>query len=231
MTVLKSGGYRVRIAQLPGTYGEARLAERTFGLRPGHGAAFGLFVGSACSDARVRRTSAVIVLHAVDHAIRVPLANCRYGLDLSLEPFQPNNSLPAERPWRFPLSVSVPGHLHARRATTLVYRVRLRNLSARPFRFPPTWCPIVNEWIGSQNGLVFNLNCHPAGTIPPHRSVTFVMHYELSPPLPSGYADPALDAVERDRPGAGRDEDIPHDRPLSRGGPRRTTVLSDGSGR
>jgi hypothetical protein len=179
VTVLRSGGYPVRIAQLPGKYGEARFAERTFGLRPGHSAALALFVGSACSVARIRRTSALIELDAVEHAIRLPLSTCRYGLNLALEPFQPTDSLPAARPWRFPLRVEI-GRLHARRGTTLVYRVRLRNLSPRPFRFPPTWCPIVNEWIGGQNGPVFELNCRPAGTIAPHGGIVFVMHYRLS---------------------------------------------------
>lgn len=178
VTVSKSGGYRVRIASLRGTCGEKRFAERTFGLRPGHGAHFALFVGSYCGDPSRPRVPALIVLHAVGHDVRVPLTTCRSGLDLSLEPFQPNDPLPPERRLRFPFDVSIVGHPHARRGTTLVYRVRLRNVSSRPFRFP--WCPIVDEWIGKQNGPVFELNCRPVRTLAAHESVLFVMHYKLS---------------------------------------------------
>jgi hypothetical protein len=176
VTVLKTGGYRVRISQVRGTYGESR----TFGLRPGHGAKLLLFVGSYCGEPSGPKRPALVVLHAADHDVRVPLTACPSGLDLSLKPFESTDPPPPEQRVRFPFDVSIVGHPHARRGTTLVYRVRLRNRSPRPFRFPDSWCPIVNEWIDGQNGPVFGLNCRPAGTIAPGKSVSFVMHYELS---------------------------------------------------
>ncbi len=177
--VLRAGGRPVRITQISGAFGDAIVSERTFGLRPGHRASLALFVGSACREPSLRRSRALIALRAAEHDVRLPLTTCAPGLSLSLTPFQPAEPSPAETSAPFPLSVSIVGLPHAHRGTTLVYRVRLRNDSSRPFRF--SWCPTVTQWIGGQNGPVFGLNCRPAGTVAPHESVLFVMHYELSP--------------------------------------------------
>lgn len=175
--MLKTGGYRVRISQVRGTYGESR----TFGLQPGHGAMLLLFVGGYCGGPSTPRRLALVVLHAADHNVHVPLTACPSGLDLSLKPFESTDPPPPEERVGFPFDVSIVGHPHARRGRTLIYRVRLRNRSPRPFRFPESWCPTVTEWIDGQNGPVFGLNCRPAGTIAPGESVSFVMRYELSP--------------------------------------------------
>jgi hypothetical protein len=178
VTVVSAGGQPVSIAQIPGTYGEVTFAERTFGLRPGHSASLGLFVGNACRDTSRRKTGALIVLETGDRRVRVPLTTCAPGLNMSLTPFQPTDRLPPVRFTQLPFRASIVGHPHARRGTTLVYRVRLRNVAARPFRFP--WCPIVNERTGHPKGQFFGLNCRPAGTIAPGESILFVIHYKLS---------------------------------------------------
>ena len=178
VTVLSAGGQPVRIAQIPGTYGEVRLAERTFGLRPGHSASLGLFVGSACRGSSRHKTKALIVLATGDRSVRVRLTTCAPGLSLSLTPFQPSDRLPPVRFTQLPFRASIVGHPHAPRGTTLVYRVRLRNISSRPFRFP--WCPVVNQRTGGPKGQFSGLNCRPAGTIAAGESILFVMHYELS---------------------------------------------------
>jgi hypothetical protein len=178
VTVVSAGGQPVSIAQMPGTYGEVTLAERTFGLRPGHSASLWLFVGNACRDSSQRKTRALIMLATGDSRVRVPLTTCAPGLHLSLTPFQPTDRLRPVHFTKLPFRAAIVGHPHARRGSTLVYRVRLRNVSARPFRFP--WCPMVNQRTGHPKGQFSGLNCRPAGTIAPGESILFVMHYKLS---------------------------------------------------
>ena len=179
VSILKTGSHAIRVGSMPGTYGEVSLAGRTFGLAPGRTASVELFVSNQCADVYARKTQAVVVLEAVGRRLRVTLETCRPGLDLDLTPFQPVVKLPPDPRTTFPFRASIVGEPHGRRGTTLVYRVRLRNVSSDPFTFP--WCPRLNEWIGHQNGPSFTLNCRPAGTIAPGGSVSFVMHYRLSP--------------------------------------------------
>jgi hypothetical protein len=181
VTVLATGGRPVAVAAAPGTFGGVSRAERMFGLAPGHRARLVVFETDTCRilGARARRRHAVVALTAAGHTVRLRLATCVDGVTLSLSPFQPVLPERTLRPTRFPLHATILGHPQARRGTTLVYRVRLRNESRRPFRFP--WCPLFNERVASQKGRFFTLNCRAAGTIDAGKTVAFVMHLRLSP--------------------------------------------------
>ncbi|HEX6699651.1 MAG TPA: DUF4232 domain-containing protein [Gaiellaceae bacterium] len=181
VTVLATGGRPVAVAAAPGTFGGASLAERTFGLAPGHSAQLIVFETDTCRilGRRARRRHAVVALIAAGHTVRLRLATCVNGVTLSVSPFQPVFPERPFRPTRFPFRATILGHPHARRGATLVYRVRLRNVSGRPFRFP--WCPLFNERVAPQKGRFFMLNCRPARTIEAGKTVAFVMHLALSP--------------------------------------------------
>jgi hypothetical protein len=186
VTVLATGGRPVAVAAAPGTFGGVSLAERTFGLASGHRAQLTVFESDTCRilGRGGRRRHAVVALSAAGHTVRLRLATCVHGVTLSISPFQPVLPERPFRPTRFPFPATILGHPHARRGTTLVYRVRLRNESRRPFSFP--WCPLFNERVEPQKGRFFMLNCRPAATVGPGKAVVFVMHLRLSPHLRPG---------------------------------------------
>jgi len=181
VTVLATGGQPVAVASASGMFGQATLGERTFGLAPARRAQVTVFETDTCRilGTRAPHTNALVAFTAAGHTIRLRLHTCVHGVTLSLSPFQPVLPEPTFPPTRFPFRASILGHPRARRGTTLVYRVRLRNDSGRPFRFP--WCPLFNERVGPQKGRFYKLDCRPAGTIGPGKGVVFVMHLPLSP--------------------------------------------------
>jgi uncharacterized protein DUF4232 len=186
VTVLATGGRPVAVAAAPGMFGGVSLAERTFGLAPGRRAQVTVFESDTCRSLGTRAPPrhAVVALTAAGHTVRLRVATCVHGVTLSLSPFQPVLPERPLHPTKFPFRASILGHPHARPGTTLVYRVRLRNASGRPFRFP--WCPLFNERIRPQKGRFYMLDCRPAGTIGPGKSVVFVMQLALSPHLRPG---------------------------------------------
>lgn len=178
VTVVESGGRPVTVDPLEGLFGDAQLAERIFGLAPGARADLAVYVSDECWGPTMKRDRALVVLGAVGHRVRVQLDTCGRGLTLGVSPFEPVLPPTPDPRTTFPFKATILGHPHARRGTTLVYRVRLRNTSSRAFRFP--WCPTVYEWVGRQNGPSFGLNCKPTGRVGPYESVVFVTQYPLS---------------------------------------------------
>ena len=155
-------------------------------VRPGHAGRAHVRprAGPPCPACRIigsraPHAHALVAFTAAGHTIRLRVHTCVHGVTLSLSPFQPVLPERTFHPTRFLFRASILGHPHARRGTTLVYRVRLRNESGRPFRFP--WCPLFNERVGLHKGRFYKLDCRPAGTIEPGKSVVFVMHFPLSP--------------------------------------------------
>ena len=181
VTVLETGGQPVAVASASGMFGQVTLGERMFGLAPDRRAQVTVFETDACRiiGSRAPHAHALVAFTAGGHTIRLRVHTCVHGVTLSLSPFQPVLPERTFHPTRFLFRASILGHPHARRGTTLVYRVRLRNESGRPFRFP--WCPLFNERVGLHKGRFYKLDCRPAGTIEPGKSVVFVMHFPLSP--------------------------------------------------
>lgn len=172
VTVLSTGGHSVNIDQLPGTFGDVQLAERTFGLAPGKRAFLTVFVNHECDVRSVgaKTTTAVVAVSAVGRTLRIPAKTCAPGVTFALTPWQP--LVPEAPPTRFPhLRATIEGHPHARRGTTLVYRVRLAGPTG--YRFP--WCPFFTESLAPQKGSTYALNCKGV-TLP----ATFEMRFALS---------------------------------------------------
>jgi Protein of unknown function (DUF4232) len=84
-----------------------------------------------------------------------------------------------------PLTISVDAPPSVTAGSVLGYTVTLQNTGSQPFAFP-TACPVYLEW-ASDSARAFAkephlLNCRPAGTIAPGRSVRFAMQI----PVPAG---------------------------------------------
>ena len=196
VTVLSTGGRGLRLHDIP-AFGGSVPGGRDFGLRPRAQAGMTLFVSSPCREPGLRVSRARVSLDIGGrNRVLASFVTCKYGVDIGVGPFEPPEPPEVANPAPPRLRAEILGHPHARRGTTLVYRVRLRNVSRHAFRFAS--CPTVHESIGRQNGPVFGLDCRAAGTIRPHASVSFVMHYELSPHYVPGTR--TLHWIARDEP-------------------------------
>jgi hypothetical protein len=88
---------------------------------------------------------------------------------------------------RLPLAAAIIGTrpFRVRRATVLHFVVALTNTGAKRFSFGST-CPVYEESLGRTHDHAYVLNCRPAGSISPHRTVRFAMQLRVPAPARSG---------------------------------------------
>lgn len=110
---------------------------------------------------------------------------------VAVRPFAPP-PLPSAQPWttaNVKAAIEPPsgagGPLTGKRGQTARFLIRLRNASAVPVRFDH--CPLLAEELApSGQAEVHRLNCQPAGSIPPGRSVLFEMRIRVPASAPPG---------------------------------------------
>jgi hypothetical protein len=88
---------------------------------------------------------------------------------------------------RLPLAAAIFGSrpFRARTGTIFHFVVGLTNTSSTPFSFGNT-CPVYEESLDRPRGHAYVLNCRPAGSIPPHRTVRFAMRLRVPAPSRGG---------------------------------------------
>jgi hypothetical protein len=89
---------------------------------------------------------------------------------------------------RLPLAAAIVGSrpFRVRRGAVLHFVVALTNTGSRSFSFGST-CPVYEESLGRPHGQAYVLNCRPAGSIPPHRTLRFAMQLRVPARSRSGY--------------------------------------------
>ena len=155
-----------------------------FGLRPGQEAHVTLLVVRPCdhgrgSDARQRLRA---FLPMGDAQTSFTILTCRgQGAVMSVGVLAPPEQRRKLRTWPLRTSLSLPHAVTA--GTTSSYRVRLTNVSQRPFGFP--YCPTFAARLNGRDRFG-RLNCEPMGTLAPGAHATFAMRRLISAKLPSG---------------------------------------------
>lgn len=149
-----------------------------FGLRPGRIAGATVFNGYSCSDPLTERLEVDVRFGYATKGIKVPVLACRdSGGALSVAPFAPAESPEEPKPLRWPLEAELELPQSAFLGGVLEYRVKLKNISAHPFRFP--FCPTYEVVVGRGDPIGV-LNCRPMGTLAPGAIATFAMRMPLS---------------------------------------------------
>jgi hypothetical protein len=131
------------------------------------------------SDARQRLR---VFLPIGDAQTTFTILTCRgQGAVMSVGVFAPPEPTRKPKPWPLRASLVLPGAATSGR--TFAYRVRLTNVSKRPFRFP--YCPTFAARLNGRDRFG-TLNCEPMGTLAPGTHAAFAMRRFVTAELPPG---------------------------------------------
>jgi hypothetical protein len=161
-------------------------AAPAFGLAAGKEASVGFALHHGrCEPRAPHRRLLVRVGASQGTGRRIPLGSCEAGVGLAVGSWQPP-PLPevAEEPQRWPLEAEIDAPSEARTGDVLFYRVKLRNLSDRAFRFP--YCPLHASGFDGRDSIVAQLNCEPVGVLEPREAAVFEMRARISPHFAPG---------------------------------------------
>jgi hypothetical protein len=170
-------------------------------LRPGKSASVALFWSNWCGSGAMPTGASGVLPDAValglasGSTIAVRLARAprcdapQYPSAISVGPFTPSTRhLPQNS--RLPLRVAIVGTrtvqvkrglraFRVHRGERFSYDVAVTNIGADTFRFAPSSCPTYLQQFGIAPARAYVLNCRPAGSVAPRRTVLFEMRLTI----------------------------------------------------